>query len=67
MGWTAVRPARPTGGDRPRGNPKPKGKPKGKPAAQATKPDSYQAKPRYEKPIDPDNPFAAALAGFKKA
>jgi hypothetical protein len=46
---------------------KPKGKPKGKPAAQATKPDSYQAKPRYEKPIDPDNPFAAALGGFKKA
>ena len=66
-GGRAVRPARPTGGDRPRGNPKPKGKPKGKPAAQATKPDSYQAKPRYEKPIDPDNPFAAALAGFKKA
>ena len=66
-GGRAARPARPTGCDRPRGNPKPKGKPKGKPAAQATKPDSYQAKPRYEKPIEPDNPFAAALAGFKKA
>ncbi|SEV99327.1 ATP-dependent RNA helicase SUPV3L1/SUV3 [Cognatiyoonia koreensis] len=44
-----------------------KGKPKGKgPKAGGNKPQSFQAKPRKEKAIDPDNPFAAALAGFKK-
>ena len=47
--------------------PKPGGKPggrgKGKPGAD--KPKKFEAKPRYEKPVDPDNPFAAALAGFK--
>jgi ATP-dependent RNA helicase SUPV3L1/SUV3 len=65
-GGRAARPARPAN-DRPRGNAKPKGKPKGKPQMQQTKPDSFQAKPKREKQIDPDNPFAAALAGFKKA
>ncbi|MGR3493010.1 MAG: disulfide oxidoreductase, partial [Shimia sp.] len=28
-------------------------------------PRTYQAKPKREKPIDPDNPFAAALSGLK--
>ena len=49
------------GGDRPR----PRGKPKGKPQRQ-NKPQKFSSKPRAEKKIDPDNPFAAALAGFKK-
>ena len=26
----------------------------------------FSAKPKVEKKIDPDNPFAAALAGFNK-
>ncbi|MEM8536268.1 MAG: helicase-related protein [Pseudomonadota bacterium] len=45
-----------------------KGKPqgKGKPKHNGTKPQSFQARPKKEKAIDPDNPFAAALAGFKK-
>ncbi len=25
----------------------------------------FEAKPRHDKPVDPDNPFAAALSGFK--
>ena len=30
------------------------------------KPKSYEARPaRYEKPIDPDNPFALALSGLR--
>jgi ATP-dependent RNA helicase SUPV3L1/SUV3 len=64
-GGRAARPARPQN-DRPRG--KPKGKPKGKGKAQdgGNKPQSFAAKPKREKAIDPDNPFAAALAGFKK-
>ena len=63
-GGRAARPARPQG-DRPRGKgkPKAKGKPQG---GGANKPQSFQAKPKREKQIDPDNPFAAALAGFKK-
>ena len=48
-------------GDKPRG----KGKPKGK-GPRGDKPQKFSAKPRQEKKIDPDNPFAAALAGFKK-
>ena len=62
------RAARQTGraqGDKPRA----KGKPKrahGKSQAGGNKPQSFQAKPKKEKQIDPDNPFAAALAGFKK-
>ena len=42
-----------------------KGKPKGK-GGQGKGGQSFQAKPpRKEKPIDPDNPFAAALMGLK--
>ena len=67
-GGRAVRPARPQTerpqNDRPRGKGKPKGK--GKPQAGNTKPQTFAAKPKREKAIDPDNPFAAALAGFKK-
>ncbi|MEO0931156.1 MAG: disulfide oxidoreductase, partial [Pseudomonadota bacterium] len=51
-------------GDRPRGKGKPKGK--NKPQGGGQKTQSYSAKPKKEKQIDPDNPFAAALAGFKK-
>jgi ATP-dependent RNA helicase SUPV3L1/SUV3 len=41
-----------------------KGKPKGKPKPQGAK--TFEARPpRKEKPIDPDNPFAAALMGLK--
>ncbi len=52
-----------TQGDRPRGKGKPKGK--GQPPRDAgTK--TFQARPpKKEKPIDPDNPFAAALMGLK--
>ena len=61
-GNAAKRQQRPQG-DKPRG----KGKPKGKgPKCGGNKPQSFQAKPKKEKQIDPDNPFAAALAGFKK-
>ncbi len=55
--------------DRPRG--KGKGKPGGKPGAKRPERDdkggkSFEARPpRRDKPIDPDNPFAAALMGFK--
>ncbi len=60
-------PGKPKGarGDDPRqgrkGGPRGDG-PKGKPDE---RPQKFEAKPRYEKPVDPDNPFAAALAGFK--
>ncbi len=53
-------------GDKPRSNDKPrgKGKPRGKPGVgrDSNKPQSFQAKPRKEKAIDPDNPFAALAA-----
>jgi ATP-dependent RNA helicase SUPV3L1/SUV3 len=62
-GGRAARPARPQN-DRPRGKGKPKGK--GKPQGGGNKPQTFAAKPKREKAIDPDNPFAAALAGFKK-
>jgi ATP-dependent RNA helicase SUPV3L1/SUV3 len=55
---------RPQGDARPRSKGKPKGK--GKPQGDRNKPQSFSAKPKKEKKIDPDNPFAAALAGFKK-
>ncbi len=45
---------------------KPKGKPKGKGGPRNDKPKRFAAKPPKEKAIDPDNPFAAALAGLKK-
>ena len=63
-GGRAARPARPQADNRPRAKGKPKGK--GKPKADSNKPQTFQAKPKREKPIDPDNPFAAALAGFNK-
>jgi len=63
-GGRAARPARPQGDGRPRGKGKPKAK--GKPQGGGNKSQTYQAKPKREKQIDPDNPFAAALAGFKK-
>lgn len=60
-GNAAKRQQRPPQKDRPRGKPKGKG-----PKGGGNKPQSFQAKPKKEKQIDPDNPFAAALAGFKK-
>ncbi len=48
-------------GKRPQGGKKPKGK--GKPN---NKPKTFGAKPQKKDKIDPDNPFAAALAGFNK-
>jgi ATP-dependent RNA helicase SUPV3L1/SUV3 len=46
--------------------PKPRGKPKGKPGARPDKgAKTFSARPKKEKPIDPDNPFAAALMGLK--
>ncbi len=47
-------------GDRPKGRGKPKGK-----GPRGDKPQKFSAKPKAEKKIDPDNPFAAALSGFK--
>jgi len=60
-GHAAKRQQRPPQKDRPKGKPKGKG-----PKGGGNKPQSFQAKPKKEKAIDPDNPFAAALAGFKK-
>ena len=52
-------------GDQPRK--KQGGKPKGKPnRGDQGKARSFEAKPKKEKQIDPDNPFAAALMGLKK-
>ncbi|MBV2358203.1 disulfide oxidoreductase [Thalassococcus sp. CAU 1522] len=55
--------------DKPRGKGKPKGKggPKGDRGAKGDRgPRNFEARPpRREKPIDPDNPFAAALMGLK--
>ena len=75
-GGRAPRQARPQGGrpqgdapkgERPQGGkPRGKGKPKGKGPAGGNKPQKFEAKPRAEKKIDPDNPFAAALAGLIK-
>jgi len=71
--WNNVRKG---GGDRkPQGNNqgkpqgKPRGKPQGGPKGKRPRQDgakAYQARPaKKEKPIDPDNPFAAALMGLK--
>ena len=51
-----------SGGKRQGGKPKGKGKPKGQ---RDDRPKSFESRPPKEKKIDPDNPFAAALAGFK--
>jgi len=61
-----ARQQRPQTDARPRGKGKPQGKGKGKTKGGGNKPQTFQAKPKKEKAIDPDNPFAAALAGFKK-
>jgi len=56
-------------GDRPQRKGPPKGKRGGKPQGKGgrDKAQSFQARPpKKEKAIDPDNPFAAALSGFKK-
>ncbi len=50
-------------GDR-KGGKGPKGK-GGKRPERDDRPKTFEAKPKREKPIDPDNPFAAALSGFK--
>ncbi|MFK7835338.1 MAG: helicase-related protein [Sulfitobacter sp.] len=56
-------------GDKPRGKGKPQGKGrKGAPRGDkgGNKPQNFSARPpKKEKPIDPDNPFAAALMGLK--
>ncbi len=72
--WGARRPERKA--DAPGKNTKPRGKShqdkgaKGKGSKNPrhnTKAESPQARPpKQEKPIDPDNPFAAALMGFNK-
>ena len=72
--WGARRPERIA--DAPRKNPKPRGKPQndkgakgkgGKGPRRDTKAETFRARPpKHEKPIDPDNPFAAALMGFNK-
>ncbi|MDB4854185.1 helicase-related protein [Planktomarina temperata] len=72
--WGAKRVERaadgPRKGQKPRGKPKqeraPKGK-GGKPGGASGKAERFQARPpKRDKPIDPDNPFAAALMGFNK-
>ena len=72
--WGARRPERIA--DAPRKNAKPRGKPqndkgakgkRGKGPRRDTKAETFRARPpKHEKPIDPDNPFAAALMGFNK-
>jgi len=55
-------------GDKPRGDGKgkPRGKGQGKGPRREDKAKTYSARPaKKEKPIDPDNPFAAALMGLK--
>lgn len=79
--WAGNRGGRRQGGDRPQGareggRGKPNGKPKGKGPRRdggkgkggkgGGKPQNFSARPpKKEKPIDPDNPFAAALMGLK--
>ena len=72
--WGAKRVERaadgPRKGQKPRGKPKqeraPKGK-GGKPGGTSGKAERFQVRPpKRDKPIDPDNPFAAALMGFNK-
>ncbi|NNK78924.1 MAG: disulfide oxidoreductase [Litoreibacter sp.] len=61
--WGGMRNAKPRQGGKPRGKPRPKqgGKPQ-----RRDKDQSRQSRPpKKEKAIDPDNPFAAALMGFK--
>lgn len=63
--WAPKRSPRPQG-DKPQRKGPPKGKRGGKPQRD-NKGQNFSARPpRKEKAIDPDNPFAAALAGLKK-
>jgi ATP-dependent RNA helicase SUPV3L1/SUV3 len=63
--WAPKRNPRPQG-DKPQRKGPPKGKRGGKPQRD-NKAQNFSARPpRKEKAIDPDNPFAAALAGLKK-
>ncbi|MEL6959911.1 MAG: helicase-related protein [Pseudomonadota bacterium] len=69
--WAPKRQGGPRQGKgQPRGQQDRRGGPKGKKGGKGPKggkPQSFQARPpKKEKAIDPDNPFAAALAGFKK-
>jgi ATP-dependent RNA helicase SUPV3L1/SUV3 len=68
----ARKPQRQAGGGKPQGqrpqSDKPRGKGKGKPRRDGApqKAKKFEARPpRKEKPIDPDNPFAAALMGLR--
>jgi ATP-dependent RNA helicase SUPV3L1/SUV3 len=64
-GGSGPRGDRPERGDRKGGKGGPKGK-GGKPGPREDKPRQFEARPpKREKPIDPDNPFAAALMGLK--
>jgi ATP-dependent RNA helicase SUPV3L1/SUV3 len=72
--WGAKRVERaadgPRKGQKPRSKPKQERAPKGKgakPGGTSGKAERFQARPpKRDKPIDPDNPFAAALMGFNK-
>jgi ATP-dependent RNA helicase SUPV3L1/SUV3 len=68
--WGRKPKPRPQGGKRQNGDQSRKkqgGRPKGKPnRGDQGKARSFEAKPKNEKQIDPDNPFAAALMGLKK-
>ncbi len=64
--WAPKRPANRPQGDKPQRKGPPKGKRGGKPQG-GDKAQKFQARPpKKEKAIDPDNPFAAALAGLKR-
>ncbi|MGB0798190.1 MAG: disulfide oxidoreductase, partial [Planktomarina sp.] len=64
--WGARRPERKPNASPAKGKPRGKGKPGAKGQRRDDKAKSFQARPpKKEKPIDPDNPFAAALMGLK--
>jgi ATP-dependent RNA helicase SUPV3L1/SUV3 len=64
--WAPKRPASRPQSDKPQRKGPPKVKRGAKPS-QGNKTQSFSARPpKKEKPIDPDNPFAAALAGLKR-
>ncbi len=68
--WAGRAPKARGDGDKPRGARPKKGKPGGRPGNKGQgrredAPKSYAAKPAKKDKIDPDNPFAAALMGFK--
>ncbi|MBL3562944.1 hypothetical protein, partial [Rhodovulum sulfidophilum] len=57
---------KPGGGSKGKHGGKPGGKGGGKGGPRHDGPKTFEARPpRKEKPIDPDNPFAAALMGLK--